>query len=109
VRQGRRRRIPGHGEAWALNVLGTILLDTGQPDGALIRHADALRLAAETGNRKLEADAHSGLGHAHQRVGDPATARRHWQQALSRYTELGSTEAAVIRAHLDTVPPGGRG
>ncbi len=47
--------------------------------------------------------AHHGLGLAHQATSDPGQARRHWQQALTLYTGLGTPEAEDVRAQLRTV------
>jgi Flp pilus assembly protein TadD len=52
-----------------LNGLGEVSLATGQPDPARTHH---------------------DLGLAHQATGDSGQARRHWQQALTLYTSLGT-------------------
>lgn len=46
------------------------------------------------------ARARDGLGHACDRTGDRDQARRHWQDALALFTELGVPEAERIRARL---------
>lgn len=87
-------------EAEALNGLGEVLTVTGQPALARARHAAALELASQIGGKYQQARAHSGLARAWQAVGALDEARRHWHQALSRYTELGAPEADQVRAHL---------
>ena len=57
-------------------------------------------IAADIGVRELRARAHTGLGHAHLGLGDPAVAREHYAQALTLYTELDMPEAEEIRARL---------
>jgi tetratricopeptide (TPR) repeat protein len=79
-------------EAEALNGLGEVLLGTGQPGQARVRYAAALGLASQIGGKYQEARAHNGLGQA----------RRHWQEALTLYTTLGTPEASRVRAQLIT-------
>ena len=44
--------------------------------------------------------AHTGLGHAHRILGNDTDARRHYQQALTLYTEIGMPQAEQIRTDL---------
>jgi len=85
------------GEAEALNILGDVLLATGQPGQADRQHTAALALASEVGDQYQQARAHRGLGRACQAAGDPGQARRHREQALTLYTSLGAPEAGQLR------------
>ena len=89
-----------HGEASALNGLGEALRAAGRLAEALGQHATALAVAAETGERDEQARAHNGLAHVHSATGDLARARQHWQDALILYTDLGTPDAADVRAQL---------
>ena len=88
------------GEADALNSLGEALLATGQPDHARAECAAALGLAAQVDDMYQQARAHHILGQAWRADGDLAGARRHWQQALALFTELGTPEAEQVRTQL---------
>ncbi|MGH4009272.1 MAG: ATP-binding protein [Pseudonocardiaceae bacterium] len=95
----------GHpaGEARALNNLGEIRYVTGQLREALIQHTAALALATQIGDRYEQARAHNGLAHTHLATSDSDLARHYWQQALTRYTDLGIPDAEDIRTHLATL------
>ncbi|GAA3824179.1 BTAD domain-containing putative transcriptional regulator [Sphaerisporangium flaviroseum] len=92
-----------YGEACALNGLGDARSHGGAPADAVERHTAALNLAIDIGERDEEARAHDGLGHAYHALDDLASARSHWRQALSAYTELGVPAADDIRTRLDTL------
>ncbi len=51
-------------QAIAMNVMGRILLDSGNPDSALELHSEAYRIARSVGAPREEADALSGLDQA---------------------------------------------
>jgi tetratricopeptide (TPR) repeat protein len=90
------------GEAWALNGLGEV----AHPAVALVHHTAALRIATGIGARDQQARAHTGLGYAHQSLGDRDRARAHYEYALTLYAELGSPEADRVRIRLaGGVPP----
>jgi len=91
---------PGEGEAEVLNGLGETLLADGQPGQARAQHAAALKAAGQVGDPYQLARAHAGLASACRAHGDLEMARRHWQQAHARYSELGVPEADNILAHL---------
>ena len=91
------------GEADVLNGLGEVSLAADQPGPARTWHAAALGLASQIHDAYQQARAHHGLGLAHQATGNVGQARRHWQQALTLYTSLGSPEAEDVRAQLKTV------
>ncbi len=95
---------PG-GEAEALNSLGELLLATGRPADARTQHDAALGLASQTGDQYQQARAHHGLGRAQHALGHPSRARRHWQQALTRYADIGAPEADQIGALLAADDP----
>jgi hypothetical protein len=63
----------------------------------------ALVVAVETEDRYEQARAHDGIAATHHITGDVDEARRHWQQALTIYTELGVPESDQIRTHLATI------
>jgi tetratricopeptide (TPR) repeat protein len=88
------------GEADALNSLGGVMLATGQFDHARAEYAAALDLAVRTGDKYQQARAHRSLAQACHADCDPDQARRHWQQALALFTELGTPEADQVRAEL---------
>lgn len=92
------------GQAQALNGLGETLLAVGWPGHAHARHDAALILASQAGDMYQLAMANEGLGHAFRALGDAGRNRYHWQQALTRYTELGAPEAARLRALLTSLP-----
>ncbi len=88
------------GQAEARNGLGECLLAQDRPGGAHEQHTAALALATETGDHYEQARAFSCLARIHQLSGATDRAREHWQQALTRYAELGVPEAGEVRAHL---------
>ena len=122
LRQGRRRQAIGHlrqslalhsqagncsGQAEALNGLGEAFLAASQVGQASARHAAALALAIQCGDKHEQARAHSGLASACQATGDSRQARSH-QQALARYTDLGTPEAEQVRPQIAVVAEGQR-
>ena len=96
------------GEAEALNGLGEVFLATGRPGDARAQHTAALGLASQIGEKYQQARAHNGLACAHHATGDPCQAHHHWQEALTLYTDLGTPEAAQVRAQLTTTDEDGR-
>ncbi len=87
-----------------LNGLGEAARSTAHPATALQHHAIALATAEATGVRDQQARAHAGLAQAHALLGDPATARTHYEQALALYTELELPDRQEIRDRLATLP-----
>jgi DNA-binding NarL/FixJ family response regulator len=85
----------------ALNLLGEVFLAVGDPAQARARHHDALALASQIDDSYQQAHAHRGLGNAEAALGNDAMARRHREQALTRYAELGEAihEVAASRPH----------
>lgn len=89
------------GEASALNGLGEAEHLAGHHKQAAARHRAALAVAAEIEVFDQAARAHDGLARVRLAQGDPEAARRHWGEALARYTELGAQEAERVRARLE--------
>ena len=89
-----------YGEADTLISLGEISLASGRPGDARAQHTAALSLAEKTSHKHEQARAHRGLGAVCHADGDLAGARRHWQQAFTLFTELGTPEADQVRAQL---------
>ena len=94
------RRDDRGGECEALNGVGEALCATGQSASARANHLAALALAGETGHHYEQARAHAGIAHAHHIIGENAQARRHWQNALTHYTDLDIPDADDVRAQL---------
>ncbi|MFG1996418.1 tetratricopeptide repeat protein [Actinoplanes sp. NPDC048988] len=86
------------GESWALNGLGEAARTAGRAADALTYHTAAHTTAAD--HRDQQARAHTGLGHAHQVLGNHAVAREYYQHALALYTDLDLPEADQLRADL---------
>jgi DNA-binding SARP family transcriptional activator/tetratricopeptide (TPR) repeat protein len=93
------------GIAETLNGLGALYHDEGKASLARAQHMVALGLASKTGDRYEQARAHHGLANAYHATGESLLARRHWQEALSRYAELGVPEADEIPALLAAGAP----
>jgi tetratricopeptide (TPR) repeat protein len=88
------------GESEALNSLGEALSGAGLLEQARAQHDEALAIARQIGDQYEQARAHDGLACAYHITGDPGQGRRHWQQALTLYTGLGTPEAGQVRARL---------
>ncbi|MFI0263138.1 BTAD domain-containing putative transcriptional regulator [Streptomyces sp. NPDC017056] len=87
-------------EAMAYWRMAEIHLTAGRPARAAGLAEQALATSHGTGNNWLRANALSTLGRALQRTQHPDRARACWQEALAVYEELGSPEAADVRALL---------
>ncbi|HTZ26137.1 MAG TPA: tetratricopeptide repeat protein [Streptosporangiaceae bacterium] len=87
------------GEIRALNGMGEIFLATARPGDARAEFAAVLGLASRIGLRYQQARAYRGLAHACDALGDLGQADRHWQEALTMFTDLGAPVGGV-RAHL---------
>ncbi|GAA1934484.1 AfsR/SARP family transcriptional regulator [Kitasatospora viridis] len=85
----------------ALNGLGDVERAT-DPARALARHQQAREICAAIGDRFSLAGCHLRIGDDHRALGDPATAREHWEQSAALYTELNaSSQLATVRGRLD--------
>jgi tetratricopeptide (TPR) repeat protein len=80
--------------------LAGILRARGRHDDAAANYHSALLLAEKTANRYEQARAHDGLAHLEHHTGNAAGAHRHWQEALTQYTDLGVPEAGEVRDRL---------
>jgi tetratricopeptide (TPR) repeat protein/transcriptional regulator with XRE-family HTH domain len=88
-------------EAEALNSLGESLSGGGKPRQARARHREARALARKIGSCYELARAHDGLARTYDATGDGSLARRHWQQALAGYADLGAPATGDVRARLN--------
>ncbi len=75
--------------AEVLNTLGATHAAAGRPDEALRCLGEAMAVATEADHREVQAHAHAGIAEVHAELGDRATAREHWRQALGYYEDLG--------------------
>ncbi|HUD37586.1 MAG TPA: BTAD domain-containing putative transcriptional regulator [Streptosporangiaceae bacterium] len=89
-----------NGEAGALNSLGEALAGAGLTAQSRAKHEAALELADRSGHKYEQARAHDGLARGYQADGDTARAHRHWEGALSLYTDLDTPEASQVRSRL---------
>jgi DNA-binding SARP family transcriptional activator len=83
-------------EAQILNDLGATSAIAGHPDWSADHHRQALALATSTRNPYEQARAHDGIANA-LCCSDPDRAQRHWDQALTIFTDLGVPEARLPR------------
>jgi tetratricopeptide (TPR) repeat protein/transcriptional regulator with XRE-family HTH domain len=97
----------GHqfGEIMTLRTLAQALHGAGQLAAARAELETALGLAAETDNTYELANAHRDLAESYRRTDADEQARRHWQQALDLYTQLGAPEAEQVRSRLAVQEP----
>jgi tetratricopeptide (TPR) repeat protein len=91
------------GEAEAWDSIAYAHQHLGHYSQAIDCYQRAQRL--HSGNRYKQAGTTIRLGDAHHEAGDPAAARNAWQQALKILDELHHTEAAQVRASLNSLPP----
>ncbi|MEO3755797.1 tetratricopeptide repeat protein [Streptomyces sp. B6B3] len=83
-----------------LNALAATRAACGRTAEALSAHDEALARATEGDHRQWRADTHAGIGAVHATLGDRASARAHWRQALGHYEALGLPQAAEMRRRL---------
>jgi tetratricopeptide (TPR) repeat protein len=69
-------------ESSPLNGLGEVFLAIGRPEEARAKFAAATSLAAQVGEVRELARAHSGLAGVYHTTGDLGRARGHWKEAL---------------------------
>lgn len=81
------------GEAEVLDRLGELFLATGRIADAYASYATALDASRQAQYKSEQPVAHDGLAQVYYASADPPKARRHWQQALALYTEIGAPEA----------------
>lgn len=94
--------------ARAATVLGLALGRRGRVEAADDQLAAALAYFRDVDAGFEIAHALEALGELAQRHGDPAAARRHFEEAIDRYSQLGVPRAAAVRERLDRldVPEG---
>lgn len=90
-------------ECQVRNEYGRTLLTTGDTAGALTQHQAALGVASRIKLKYEHAKALDGVGWC-LRDTDLAAARRHWQEALTMYTEMGVPEQRELARHLAHLP-----
>jgi len=76
----------------------------GRPAHPRAQHHEALTLARQIGAQHTQARAHDGLAHTYDATGHHDQARRHWQHALTLYTQLGVPDAAHLSAKFRALP-----
>jgi len=96
-----------YNESAPLSGLGEVFLATGRPEEARPQFAAAASLAAQIGDARELARAHSGLASVCRATGDLGKARDHWKQALAIYNAAGAAEADEISDALDRLEDGG--
>jgi tetratricopeptide (TPR) repeat protein len=77
------------GAAEALQVMGTVAAQRGDPDRARSRYLESLEIRERIGDEAGVAALRNNLGIVAQQQGDGAAARTYAQQALDLYTGLG--------------------
>jgi tetratricopeptide (TPR) repeat protein len=80
----------------ALTMLCAALAGLGRTAEAIQTCEEALDRHRETGYRIREARTLCSLGDAYLGAGDPAAARRHWDEARRIYTDIQSAEVGQI-------------
>jgi DNA-binding SARP family transcriptional activator/tetratricopeptide (TPR) repeat protein len=90
---------PGEAASW--DSLGYIAQHQGRHGRAVECYERAAELRRILGNRSQQASTLSALGHAHLAAGDRERARAAWAQAVSIMDDIGSSDAADVRADLD--------
>ncbi len=92
------------GEAAVSDTLGYIHHQLGQPDDAITWYERAIGHYRLAGQRHGESGSLIRLGETHHTAGRPEHAREAWLLALDILDQLGSPEAADVRARLDRLP-----
>jgi DNA-binding SARP family transcriptional activator len=93
------------GECMVRNDYGRTLLELGDVAGALEQHRTALATASKIKLKYEHARALDGIA-ACLRATDPEDAQRHWQQALTLYTEMGVPEQHDVTRQLADLTSG---
>ncbi|MEV6711386.1 tetratricopeptide repeat protein [Lentzea sp. NPDC051208] len=88
----------------ALNSLGEVHNEAGEPGEAAGAHRRALTLAQQLGSSYELARAHFGLGRAALATGDNTAARREMLRAQELYAGLGAQEAYDAEQFIDLIP-----
>ncbi|MET9225428.1 tetratricopeptide repeat protein [Lentzea sp. NPDC003310] len=88
----------------ALNCLGEVHNEAGEPGEAAGAHRRALALAERLGSSYELARAHFGLGRSALATGDNTAARQEMALAQELYARLGAREAHAAEQFLDLIP-----
>jgi tetratricopeptide (TPR) repeat protein len=83
-----------------LNAMGGTQLGLGRPERALGCHRRALTMSRQLDQRYEQARAHDGIGRCLAANGELTAARKHWRNAVSLYTDLGTAEASAVADRL---------
>jgi len=89
-----------HGEAFALVALAGAYRGLRQAEQALATYGQARKLSEQIGAKVWQGLALLGLGDTLRDLGRAGEARICWQEALAALSEVGSAEAATVRARL---------
>src|SRR5258708_11818355 len=73
-------------------------------DDPVLQGLPTLACWPQIGDRKEQARAHHGLAMACVAVGEHGQARHHWEDALTRYTDLGFPEVDEVHGRLPACP-----
>ncbi|MER5642651.1 BTAD domain-containing putative transcriptional regulator [Kitasatospora sp. NPDC002227] len=84
----------------SLRGLGTLARNSN-PDESLSYLQEALAIAIDIDDIYELASTHMEIGDTHDTLGDQVRAQHHWQEALSRFIELGVPDADSARSRLD--------
>ncbi|WP_432829983.1 tetratricopeptide repeat protein [Dactylosporangium sp. CA-092794] len=90
--------------ARATLALAAALLAAGDAAAAERPAAEAADRLRDLGAPHEHAEALTVLARVARRLGDPATARRHYRAAVDLFTAAASPRAAAVRAELDAIP-----
>jgi tetratricopeptide (TPR) repeat protein len=96
-----------HGEAIALDSLGTAYHHLGQHAQALACCQRALEVVRELGDRSAQAGILFNVGDAHHAAGHDDAARTAWTEALTTLDEQNPVQVGRLRARLSTLRPSG--
>jgi tetratricopeptide (TPR) repeat protein len=99
LRKG-RRSCGDRDVAQILTGLATLEADRAGYDQAQRHALEALRLAEQTGDRPLAAEAYEVLGRAAAGQGEPDIARQHLTRALADFEALGHHRIEAVREAL---------
>jgi tetratricopeptide (TPR) repeat protein len=94
-----------YGQAYALHNLGRVYLELGRAQEAIGSLRAALRLHERTGDMNGKATTYRYLGRAYRAVGEFASARESWTEALSIFRQVGREQEAIeVEAALANLP-----
>jgi tetratricopeptide (TPR) repeat protein len=95
------RQIGDHSrEATALDLVGEVLLATGNPEDAAAFHQEAARMHQQLGDRWQQALATLHLANCERALGLADASREHFTAALALLQQFPDNRAARLRAHI---------